>query len=109
MPTPDGRSWLTSDEIALRLGQAMINDPRVPVAVQDYLRNNQVVALDILKQSFVTTGYTLEFKIARLCEKVRDALDAGTITTFEEVRDSIKDIYTITFLDQFDEDGELLP
>lgn len=109
MPTPDGRSWLTSDEIAFRLGKAMIDDVRVPDHVKDYLVANQMVALDIFKQAFIVTGYTLEFKIARLCEKLRDAIDAGNITTFNEVRDSIKEIYTLSFLDQFDEEGELLP
>lgn len=109
MPTPDGRSWLTSDEIATKLGQAMIDDPRLPDQLRTFLLDNKAVAKDVLKDSFLTTGIGLEFKIARLCEKLRDAIDAGNITTFDEVRTSIKDIYTLTFLDQFDEEGELLP
>lgn len=109
MPTPDGRSWLTSDQIATQLGQAMINDPRIPEQMRTYLLAHKAVAKDVLKDAFVATEIGLEFKVARLCEKLRDAIDAGNITTFDEVRDSIKEIYTLSFLDQFDEEGELLP
>lgn len=108
MPTPDGRSWLTSDAIATKLGQAMIDDPRLPEQLRTFLLDHKAVAKSVLKDAFVETEIGLEFKIARLCEKLRDAIDAGNITTFDEVRDSIKDIYTLAFLNQFDEEGELL-
>lgn len=109
MANPDGRAWLTSDQIATKLGQAMLDDTRLPDGLRTTLLNNKAVAKDILKDAFIATGYTTEFKIARLCEKLRDAIDAGTITTFDEVRDTIKDIYTLSFLNQFTEEGELLP
>lgn len=104
MATPDGRSWLTSEALADRfLDYLIAYDSRV----EQFISNRPEV-VGVVKDAFADL-YSIEFKIARLCEKLRDSIDAGTITTFEEVRSAIKDIYTLSVLEQFDEDGNLLP
>lgn len=125
MPTPDGREWLSSDQIVARLGKAMVEDERMPAQLRAYLLEHKAVALDVLKDAFVSTGYTQEFKIIRLMEKVFDAMKAGAFgprwipnsvnqqgekipTPVGEVWNLFADIFHTEFLEQFDEEGNPL-
>ena len=65
-------------------------------------------------------GHTLERKISRLTEKLKDAMEAGsfgdlfepdgtTRTLVGVVFEAFQDVYNTDFLALFDEEGELLP
>lgn len=125
MPAPDGREWLTSRQIAARLGKALLEDERIPQELREYLLAHKAVALDVMEDAFVSTGYTQEFKILRLMEMVVMAvnrLEFGPLfipNTVDVNGDKIptpvgqlwalfRDIYTLEFLEQFDEEGNPL-
>ena len=122
MPDVLGREWLTSRQIAVRLGKALLEDERMPAQLRQYLLDHKAVALDVLQDAFVSTEYHNEFKILRLTERVAMAMSQGVFgpltipntvnvdgekirTPVGEIAALFRDIYTPEFLDQFDEEG----
>lgn len=109
MPTPDGRQWLTSEQVADRI-----------IAHLDLEMNGATVMFPLssvdreLLEAAITTGYRLtgydmEFKLVRLFEKFKDKVGDGTIGNMEQVRSVLADIYNKDILDLLDEDGEESP
>lgn len=122
MPTPEGREWLSSDQIAARMMDKL--NAELPAGVKKALDKHPVIQM--LKDAYISTEYTYEFKILRLVEKVKNAMGEGTFgplvipnsvdvngeqipTPVGVVYFMLKDIYTPEFLDMFDEEGNLLP
>lgn len=101
MPTPDGRSWLTSDAIATRIVNELINADII--APED-----RVDATAIAATAYRNTGYGLEFKILRLTEKLRMAIENGQFTDVGSIQVAFNDIYRLEVLDQFDEEGNYI-
>lgn len=125
MPTPDGREWASRRRIAVRLGTTLVNDERLPVELRQYLLDHRAAALNILEEAIDDFNLSYEFKILRLVEKVKDAIESGVFgpltipntvdengekikTPVGEIGFLLKDCYTPEFLDQFDEDGNPL-
>lgn len=125
MPTPDGREWWTARQIAVRLGQALLDDDRIPQDMKDKVLANQAVALDVLEDAFQSIGYHWEHKVLRLTEKLKDSIDNGAFgpltvpnsvgtdgqkirTPVGEIALMFRDIYTREFLELFDEEGNML-
>ncbi|MHC4702674.1 MAG: hypothetical protein ACYTFQ_19095 [Planctomycetota bacterium] len=120
MPTPDGREWLSPRAIiTLQLEQIERDHPNMTAQQRESLRES-------LEEGFRLTNYHQEFKIARLVEKVKEAIfhknfgplqvpntvDVNGLpinTPVGEIAYLLADIYSEGFLDQFDDDGELLP
>jgi hypothetical protein len=119
MPTPDGREWLSSTVISDR--------------ITDWLRENYgtIRGLNrgnlhrVVKEAFDSTNYQNELKINRLTEKVVTAINHAAfgpltipntvdvngekiLTPVGEIWALFRDIYTPEFLDQFDEEGNLI-
>ena len=119
MPAPDGRGWLTSHAIADRITDLLRERYGT---IQGLNRGN---VQQVVKEAYEATGYTQEFKILRLIEKVKNAIDGGAfgpitipntvhegekvLTPVGEIAMLLRDIYTPEFLEQFDEEGEPLP
>lgn len=109
MPTPDGREWLTSAQMAEKAVEHLERDGALPVpaALRDRIR-------DAIRRGFVSTNYTQEFKILRLVEILKDAVGRGEFgpldpgTPLAEVHQAFQNIFTQSFLDQFDEEGNLI-
>ena len=117
MPAPDGREWLTSQIIADRITDAL--QERFGT-IRGLNRGNVRKAV---REAYERTGYTQEFKILRLLEKIKNAIDAAAfgpltvpdtvdmdgekvLTPVGEIWTLLRDVYTPEFLDQFDEEGE---
>ena len=116
MPAPE-RAWLTSDSIADIITDLL----RERFGEVQGMNRGQVQR--VVREAYEATGYTYEFKILRLLEKVKDAIIAGAfgplaipntlnadgekiLTPVGEIATLLRDCYTPEVLDQFDEDGE---
>lgn len=119
-------AWASSRKLAIRLGQHLINDERMPLQLRQYLLDNRTVALDVLEDAVKDFDLHFEFKILRLTEQLKDAARAGAFgplwipntldgngakipTPVGEIVLLFNDIYSQEFLDQFDEEGVPLP
>lgn len=113
MPTPDGRAWLTSDQLAERfLDYLIAYDSRV----EQFISRRQEV-VDVVKGAFADL-YTIEFKIARLCEQLKDSIERGDYgplyddqnnpTQAGAIFETISSIYTKSVLDCYDENGNYI-
>lgn len=101
--TPDGRQWLTSNNIAERLINAFLLE-----YPQFESQLDKPIAQDIIRIAYENTNYTMEFKILRLTEKLKDRILDGTITDYEEIKQAFTDIYTTSILALYDDEGNLL-
>lgn len=101
MATPDGRAWLTSDAIAEQIGNALY---QFGVLSEEDLED----AISVIASAYRATGYGLEFKILRLTEKLKDRITDGEFSTVEEITSAFNDIYNLSVLEQFDEEGNLI-
>lgn len=117
-----GREWMSSREIARRLGKALLEDERIPQPVKDRLLEHKDVALDVMADAVEASWLHYEFKILRLTEFVAMAIREGQfgpnvvpntvdvngeriLTPVGEINELFRDIYDPDFLDQFDEEG----
>jgi hypothetical protein len=125
MPTPDGRKWLNSDEISGRICDTLEKE-------HPTLATSRANLIERFKDAF-SGMYGIEFKILRLTEKLKDAIEAGQFgplftdengnpvaaqqydaskghltTQAYEIWRAFKDIYTMDVLNAVDEDGNLL-
>ena len=118
-PTPDGRDWLTPREIIRSQLEAVFrNHPNVS-------RNQMEALRDSLVEGFRDTGYGVEFKILRLTEKIRTAINAGVFgpltipntvdvegnpirTPVGEIAALFDDVYSEDFLNNVDDNGNPL-
>lgn len=98
--TPDGRSWLTPAAVAQQITDAL---HRAGIVLQVDLLDAEAVA----QSAYEGTGYTVEFKILRLVEKVKDRLLAGELS-FADVRDKLALIYNLDVLELYDEEGNYI-
>lgn len=126
MPTPDGREWFSSEKIAqIQMDRIADRLPPLSAPVLEEIKAR-------LQASF-SGLYGIEFKIGRLTEKLKDAIEAEAFgplfvdadgnrvppsaynpavhseTQAYQIWRAFKDIYTQSILDQYDEDGNLLP
>lgn len=102
-PTPEGRDWVTRDELVNRILDALIAyDSRVENVID---RKPELIAA--LAEALADLSF--EFKILRLTERIFDNLRAGTYETVDQVREDFAQAYTQSVLDCFDENGNLLP
>lgn len=124
MPDWLGREWMTSAEIARRLGKALMEDERVPQALKDRALEHKDIALQVMADAVDAAYLTHEFKILRLTERVAMAIREGQfgplaipnsvhdglpiLTPVGEINSLFRDIYDFDFLEQFDEEGNLL-
>lgn len=133
MPTPDGRSWMTLETMWNRVLTNLLDEfPTLAnlldtQAKRDRARTRAKEALENL---------SLEFKILRLTERLKDKIEAGGFGPLfvdtegndytGQIRDTndppfgveatqayhiwraFKDIYTLSLLEQFDEEGNLI-
>lgn len=116
MPTPDGRSWLTSTEIASRITD-LLQERYGTIAGL-----NRGGIQNVVKEAFELTNYHNELKIVRLAEKIKDAAQAGLFgplyipntvdvngepipTPVGVMASLLIDIYQEGFLDMHDEEG----
>jgi len=136
MPTPDGRSWLTSRQIGLQMAQHFIRefegeawfDAEIPF-VMDVDMDAETLSItpespfpdtcmlgqpnikmrfwDAMRAAFIGTGYTTEFKLCRLWEKLKNRIMANEVSQIEDVKTLIVQFYNKDVLDTLDEDGEL--
>ena len=119
MPEPEEAAWLTSHAIADRITDLLRERYGT---IQGLNRGN---VQKVVREAYEATGYTREFKILRLVEKVKNAIDGGAFgpltipntvnvggekirTPVGEIASLLRDVYTPEFLDQFDEEGEPL-
>lgn len=123
MPTPDGREWLSSKAIADNLMER----------IKDDVPQGRIAALKMLLEDGFSGMYGIEFKILRLTEKLKDAIEAGNFgplfvdaegnpvrpqdydparghqhTQAYDIWRAFRDIYTMDVLENVDEDGNLL-
>lgn len=109
MPTPDGREWLNPSAIADRIVAVLaVRLKDVPIEF-GYSQTGMETVKAAIEEAYRATGYETEFKIVRLLEKFKDRVSDGTISTMEQVRRVLIDIYDKDALDLLDEDGEPLP
>ena len=119
MPAPDGREWMTSNAISDRITD-LLRERYGTIRGLNRGNIHQVV-----KEAFESTDYTQEFKVLRLIEQVVEAINRGAfgpltipnsvnvdgekiLTPVGEVWSLFRDIYTVEFLNQFDEEGNPL-
>lgn len=112
MPTPDGREWLTSEALAERFFDALVEyDPRAQV-----LMDKKPEIVEAVKQIFADL-YGMEFKVARLTEQLKDSILAGDYGPLEvdgvetqagSIYLTFKDIYTESVLACYDENGNYI-
>lgn len=113
MPAPDGRAWLTSEDLANRFLDALVAyDPRA-----ETLMDKRPELVEAVKTIFADL-YGTEFKIARLCEQLKDAIRTGeygalydgegSLTDLGSVRDTFEDIYDWQVLQCYDEEGNYI-
>lgn len=113
MPTPDGREWLTSEALADKFFDALVAyDARAEV-----LMDKKPEIVNAVKAIFADI-YGIEFKIARLCEQLKDAIRSGeygalydgdgNLTDLGQVRDTFEDIYDSDVLNCYDENGNYI-
>lgn len=122
MPDRIGREWMTSREIARRLGKALIEDERVPQGLKDKALEHRVVALDVMEDAVKAAFLHYEFKILRLTEFLYMAIREGQfgplsvpnsvgvdglpiLTPVGEINEMFRQIYDFDFLEGFDEEG----
>lgn len=116
MPTPDGREWVRPiDIVKLQINAVREAHPNVTRAQLENLA-------EALAQGVRDAGLGREFKVLRLTERLKDALEAGfygpryepntvdvngdrIITPIGQVYEDFRRIYSMDFLDQHDEDG----
>jgi hypothetical protein len=134
MPAPDGREWLTSLAVAEQLLDMFV--ATYPDAVTCIQAAGITLAdvKDLLRQAYEDTGYSLEHKTSRLTEKLKDSIEARNFgplfvnddgdevmpadyepanpshhtTQAYDIWLAFKDIYTMTTLDCFDEEGNFI-
>jgi len=139
MPTPDGRSWLNSTKIGMRIAVFFCDEFRgetwfdggepwhierdIDAEIFDIVPDENLFPascmlgmpgvkqrfLSAMADGFASTGYTMEFKIVRLIEKLKDATDRGGISDLHDIKMAFRSIYNKDVLDLYDEEGELLP
>ena len=137
MPTPNGRSWLTPRKIGLQIMGFFVSEFEGELWFDGGVDWNYAWDMDaetftiaggpfpnkcmlgqpnikarfwnILRDGYLATDYGTEFKILRLTEKLKDAVITDQITDISVVKDAFNDIYTSDVLDQYDEEGNLLP
>ena len=119
MPASEGRAWLTSKAIADRIVDRLSAD------FGEIRGMNRGSVQRAVREAYEATGYTQEFKILRLVEKVKDAMYLGVFgplyipntvdqegerlpTPVGVVAKLLKDVYTPEFLDTVDEEGEVI-
>lgn len=116
MPTPDGREWLRPiDIVKLQIEAVESVHPNVP-------RGDLESLSAALAQGIRNAGLGMEFKVLRLTERLKDALEAGhygpltvpnTVdregnpipTPLGLVNADFRRIYSVSFLDEHDEEG----
>ena len=138
MPSPDGRSWLTSRKIGLQIMTFFIKEFKgepwfdaetswsyswdmdaetftvdvngsFPDTCMLGQPNIKARFWNILREGYLATGYGTEFKILRLTEKLKNAIYTDQITDISVIKEAFNDIYTSDVLDQYDEEGDLIP
>jgi hypothetical protein len=115
MPTPDGREWLSPQQIAegylwLAFMGEFQDEPWFDHdgGPRDFSPFKERVCRALVR-GYRATGYQQEFKLVRLFEKFKDACqrrdipDVGTDTTA-----NLQTMFTSEVLDMLDEDGELI-
>jgi hypothetical protein len=116
MPTPDGREWLTPNEIMTRIYASLkLEFPALESFLDTPEKRDR--ARNAIKLAFLGTGYNMELKCARMFEKVRDALRAGNFGPIDETQNkniydlyqTVKTIFSVDFMDGIDDDGNPIP
>lgn len=117
------REWWKGSDISGLFVQVLAE--RLPPPAIRALENHPVA--EMLEEVFeAQTDWSYERKVLRLTEKLRDGIDRGDfgplvvpntlgadglpiLTPAGHIANVFRTIYTPEFLDQFDEEGELLP
>ena len=113
MPAPDGREWAASSHIAQVLKDCI--EAEYP---QIKNLNMSQELQDSIEQCFVDgIGFGTERKVSRLSEALKDAVgaevygplsDINGLTPLGEMYQDWSNVYTMAFLDLFDEEGNLI-
>ena len=113
MPTPDGREWLTSQQLVSNMLDHM---KTTHPSTANYIDLHRAELETDLEPVFADL-YSIEFKIARLCEQLKDSVLAGdygplgdpaTPTQAGAIYATFKDIYTLSVLECYDENGNFI-
>lgn len=113
MPTPDGRDWLTSEQLVANfLDHMKTTHP----STANYIDLHRTELESDLQPVFADL-YGIEFKVCRLVEQLKDSInngdygplgDPGARTQAGEIYDTMKAIFTLSVLQCYDENGNYI-
>lgn len=133
MPTPDGRSWMTREAMWDRMLANLLDEfPQLAGQLDTQAKRDRARQI----ATATIESLSLEFKILRLTEKLKDSIEAGrfgplfvdaegnkytgqitnpndlplgvSATQAYEIWRAFKDIYTLSVLELYDEEGNLI-
>jgi hypothetical protein len=101
-PTPDGREWLTAEELATR-GYRRIRGKYQHEEWWDDGRKEEII--QCIAEGFRSAEYDIEFKLVRLFERFRKAIVEGQIKVSPLVRAIVVECFYKEFLDSLDDNA----